>query len=636
MGWMEVLARTYDNCLGEVGKIHVQTRQYGNKEVSETVILLPESHLTVNSFAEIRIHTDGEYISARKLEKNEQLTIVPVTEDSASRSSGITPMPLCDKLSYIAGDYDEYVKEEKSKRPYYEAYMKNLHQWADCPDTPQKVKAICRYLDKGCVMKNLTEDGVYEDTDGFVRFIVSDDDSNAEQNCTWLNEEIYESFINYYRTCIENTDIDYNTGKVCAVTQKLPAKLRNTGDKAKLISSNDTVNFTFKGRFKTASEAAVVGYEVSQKAHNALRWLIAGQGYKNDSESIICWSPGKEPVPSPMKSTSELCSEYEDEEDDDIIVADTEKIFAEKLNNAMNGYLNGFSDTDKMRIENGNVKVVVMAVDTADGSGQGRLSITYYNEQHPIEFIKSIFKWHKDCSWQHCKKNDGNKTVIYYMGAPSPKEIIMTAYGTEISGSIDIGNKKMLKKNVDRLLPCIVQGRKIPKDIVRAVVKNVSNPLRFGKYNRNRLIENACAVIRKYQIDYGKEVFTVALNKESTDRDYLFGRLLDATHNLEDYINYISDNAGRETNAMKYWSVYAQKPAKTYSLIRQRLQPYISKLTGGSRNYYLELAEEIFDKLSQTDSFNNEPLGENYLMGYYSQSAEFRKNIKTERTEEEN
>ena len=635
MGWFEVLAMTYDNCFSEIGNIHVRTKKYGNKEFSEAVILLPESHLTVNSFAEIRISSNGDYISARRLEKNEQLTIVPVTEDSASRSSGIAPMPLCDKLSYIAGDYDGYAKEEKSKRSCYEAYMKELHQWADRPDTPKKVKAICRYLDKGCVMKDLTEDGIYDGTDSFVRFIVSDDDSSAEQNRTWLDKAIYDSFINYYRTRMDNKDIDYTTGKICTVTQKLPAKIRNTGDKAKLISSNDTTDFTFKGRFKTASEAAVVGYEVSQKAHNALRWLIARQGYKNDSESIICWSTGNEPVPSPMKSTAESLDEDDDEEYDDIII-DTEKRFAEKLNDAMNGYLKGFDDMDKKRVENENMKVVVMAVDTADGSGHGRLSITYYNEQHPFEFIRNIFKWHRECSWIHYKRSDEKKKGIYYMGASSPKEIILTAYGTEMSGSIDIGNKKMLKKNVDRLLPCIVQGRKIPKDIVRAVVRNVSNPLKFGRYNRSRLVENACGVIRKYQTDYGKEVFKVSLNKESTDRDYLFGRLLAAAHNLEEHINYRYDNTGRETNAMKYWSVYVQKPAKTYKLIRQRLQPYISKLTEGSRNYYLELAEEIFDKLSQTDSFNNEPLGENYLMGYYSQSAEFRKNRNTQKIEEDN
>ena len=628
MGWIEVLARTYDNCLSEIGKINVRTKKYKGKEFSETIVLLPESHLTVNAFAEIRLRIDGEYITARKVDKNDQLTIVPVTEDSASRSSGITPMPLCAKLSYIAGDYDEYVQEEKNKRPCYEAYMKELHKWSDLPDTPKKIKAICSYLDKGCVMKDLTENGVYDGTDGFVRFIVTDNNGNDRENRIWLDAAIYDSFIRYYRTCMENNDVDYSTGKVCAVTQKLPAKLRNTGDKAKLISSNDSTNFTFKGRFRTAAEAAMIGYETSQKAHNALRWLIANQGYKNDSESIICWSPGNEPVPSPMESTDEYY-----EEDDDII-PDTEYAFVAKLNDAMNGYLHGFNGMDKNRVDRGDLKVVVMAVDTADGSNQGRLSITYYNEQHPVDFIRNIFQWHKDSSWIHYKKDSAGKN--YYYGAPSPKEIILTAYGSEVSGGIDIGNKKMLKKNIDRLLPCIVQGRKIPKDIVHAVVINLGNPLRFSLYNRNRLLENACAVIRKYQIDYGKEVFGVSLNKESIDRDYLFGRLLAVAHNLEDYVNYKSNNTGRETNAMKYWSVYAQKPAKTYNLIRQRLQPYISKLTSGSRNYYLELAEGIFDQLSQTDSFNNEPLGENYLMGYYSQSAEFRKNRTKETTKEEN
>ena len=64
-------------------------------------------------------------------------------------------------------------------------------------------------------------------------------------------------------------------------------------------------------------------------------------------------------------------------------------------------------------------------------------------------------------------------------------------------------------------------------------------------------------------------------------------------------------------------------------IIRKGLKSYISKLSkinSGSRNYYQELAEEIFDKLAETDSFNNEPLKENYLLGYYSQMAEFRKN----------
>ena len=44
-------------------------------------------------------------------------------------------------------------------------------------------------------------------------------------------------------------------------------KIRNEGDGAKLISSNDEQNFTFRGRFSDKSQAFSIGYEDSQKAH---------------------------------------------------------------------------------------------------------------------------------------------------------------------------------------------------------------------------------------------------------------------------------------------------------------------------------------------------------------------------------
>lgn len=629
MSWINALSRTYDNCLSEVGEVRRISKNYGKKEVIETLVLLPQSHLTVNVIAEIILNENGDFLGVNAVSKDDQITVVPVTEDSASRSSGIAPMPLFDKLSYIAGDYDEFAKESKSKRAYYDVYMQGLHNWADLPDTPVKVKAICNYLDKGCVMKDLTAAEIYDGTDGFVRFIVLGENNSAEQTKTWLDKQIQKSFSDYYNSTLETMDIDYTTGELCPITQKLPAKLRNTGDKAKLISSNDTTNFTFKGRFLSASEAACVGYEVSQKAHNALRWLIAKQGYRNDSESIICWSPGGDDVPDPMKNTGDMFGFFDEEEEQ---IADTEETFAKKLNKAIAGYRQNFKN-EQNRIDKGLLKVVVMAVDTADGSGQGRLSITYYNETDPDTFLDNVFKWHNECSWMHLRFTE-DKKPIHFMGAPSPKDIILAAYGTDRGAYLE-ADAKLIKKNVDRLLPCIVQGRKIPKDIVYAAVRNAGNPQRFSENNWNRLLADTCAIIIKYEHDYGKEVFKVALNKESTDRDYLFGRLLAAAHKLEEYVNYKTGNQGRETNAMKYWSTYAQNPARTYQIIRERLQPYISKLNSGSRNYYLALAEEIFDKLAQTNSFNNEPLKENYLLGYYSQSAEFRKNHTEETISEE-
>ena len=48
---------------------------------------------------------------------------------------------------------------------------------------------------------------------------------------------------------------------------------------AKLISAKDNeFPFQYKGRFAEDRSAAVVSYEASVRAHNALIWLIARQG----------------------------------------------------------------------------------------------------------------------------------------------------------------------------------------------------------------------------------------------------------------------------------------------------------------------------------------------------------------------
>ena len=147
MSWIEALAKTYDNCISEVGI------NRGTDE--QPVILLPLFHLTVNAFAEITISEKGEFIDASRIDKKKQITVVPVTENSASRVGEISPMPLVDKLSYIAADYDEFANEKKPKKPCYEAYIENLHEWVNFPNTPVNVKAICSYLEKGTVMRDL-------------------------------------------------------------------------------------------------------------------------------------------------------------------------------------------------------------------------------------------------------------------------------------------------------------------------------------------------------------------------------------------------------------------------------------------------------------------------------------------------
>ena len=66
---------------------------------------------------------------AEKVEKEDAVTIIPVTEDSSSRGAGINPHPLADKLIYIAGDYPKYADVKKSDNSdYYNAYIESLKE----------------------------------------------------------------------------------------------------------------------------------------------------------------------------------------------------------------------------------------------------------------------------------------------------------------------------------------------------------------------------------------------------------------------------------------------------------------------------------------------------------------------------
>ena len=82
MGWTNELYKVYERAVGtEKGKS-----------------LLPISHSTAQAQIEVTIDEDGEFISASVISKENATTIIPVTEDSAARSSlhGNAPDPAAE------------------------------------------------------------------------------------------------------------------------------------------------------------------------------------------------------------------------------------------------------------------------------------------------------------------------------------------------------------------------------------------------------------------------------------------------------------------------------------------------------------------------------------------------------------
>ncbi|MNW58929.1 CRISPR-associated protein [compost metagenome] len=175
---------------------------------------------------------------------------------------------------------------------------------------------------------------------------------------------------------------------------------------------------------------------------------------------------------------------------------------------------------------------------------------------------------------------------------------------------------------MERILPCIVDQRQIPLDIVRSAVQRASNPVGMEEWEWQKTLSIACALVNKH---YAKEGYGLYLKAESTDRSYLFGRLLAVADVLEEReLNREKKRSGssshRATNAVRYMNVFSHRPLRTWKIIYAQIQPYLVRM-GDKSFFYNKLCQEIMGKF-ELQQFNDEPLTGLFLMGYYNQRDE--------------
>ncbi|MGG2134741.1 type I-C CRISPR-associated protein Cas8c/Csd1 [Bacillus sp. S2(2024)] len=613
MSWLLNLYETYESNLDQVGVIE---KKYNNQEFT----LLPISHTTQNAHIEVQITDAGEFHSAAVIEKKDANTLIPCTEDSANRAgSKIAPYPLHDKLSYVAGDFVAYGGKIKKEEPF-SYYIKQLEEWANSPYANAKVKSIYKYLSKKQLIQDLVAEKIlYLDANGhlidawdkkcesiygekpaifsvlsgeqesaFIRFNIYS--PNEVLTKIWKDKEMYKSFISFYKELLGDTDICYVTGKLLPSTDKHANKIRNAADKAKLISANDTSGFTFRGRFNKSDEVASIGYETSQKAHNALKWLINRQGKIIDQRVFLIWGNDELDIPDLTDDTFSI-NPIPIEKVNKISFTNQE--FAHEFAKALDGYRNNLSIKS-------NINILII-----DSATTGRLAVLYYRNINKEIYLNRLAAWHSTCAWLHrYQKNEAGEYIQFY-GAPATRDIAYATYGPRASD-------KVVKGLMERLLPCIIDGKKIPFDIVRSAFQRASNPVSMEGWEWEKTLSIACALINK------QEGYNLALDKESNDRDYLFGRLLAIADVLER--NALNPSDSRATNARRYMSSFSQHPERTWRTIQGALQPYQARL-GEKVWYYNKLIDEVGSKI-KTEDFNNKPLSGRYLLGFYSQRHE--------------
>lgn len=608
MSWLNDLYLTYEACKSEAGVVK-----------AGQPLLLPIAHLTQNAQLEVVLDEEGNFLRAYRVDKEDAVTIVPVTEDSGSRSGkAVFPHPLADKLEYIAGDYGDFVSSEK--RDKFELYITRLEAWAISPYSLPQIKSVYQYLHRGTLMHDLQEVGffTYENgeiiaekqqgtalEDWFVRFAV--EIPGQPESRLYCDPKVFESYIQFYLESQEKKDLCYVSGEVVPCSEKHPAKIRNTADKAKLISSNNASGvLTFKGRFSDSSQVASVSYEISQKAHSALRWLIAKQACLRSGEQVfVVWSVEQPEMSNPFEELY-----WEDESQ-----AFTDEMYADWVRKAIWGSGEAPTDSDS---------VMVMAVEAAT---TGRLSIPFYQKYGAKQFIRNITKWKTETCWL----SKPGKDQVPVPWSPSLVEIVKLVVGDK--------NEKLNKSMRERLLPCIVEGRRLPYDVVMGAVHQAVNPMHYKDYwEWSRAVTVACALLRKWQIEKedGKEEHGMGLDTESKDRSYIFGQLLATAEMLERSALSMGNNKEviRNTAAEKYFVRFQRYPVETWMTIRNQLQPYVMKLNNAGKTFYSNRINELTRRL---DLNQKEKLDPTFLQGYSSQMMEYRNHhIKAEQTTGDN
>jgi CRISPR-associated protein Csd1 len=159
------------------------------------------------------------------------------------------------------------------------------------------------------------------------------------------------------------------------------------------------------------------------------------------------------------------------------------------------------------------------------------MAIRFYRELTGSEFLDRVQSWHDvndGCTWYQRLDKD-----MVFFGAPSPRDIAEAAYGVyrEEKGQRTLHiDEKLRRATVERLLPCIVDGTPIPRDLVESCVRRASNRNGFELWEWENALGIACAL---YRYRNKERRYSMTLERDRKTRDYLYGRLLALAERME-------------------------------------------------------------------------------------------------------
>ena len=380
---------------------------------------------------------------------------------------------------------------------------------------------------------------------------------------------------------------------------------------SKLIAVGD--DLVFKGKFKEYYEALSVSFDVSQKAHNTLKWLVAkerGQAYRNYPQIIVAFT-----------------------------INGRGGNIGEVFGNDFVKSIKGYRDFEEFE-QNENIVLLEM-----NAASPGRACIAYYKELLGSQYLKNVKNWHKKYYWQQflkIKNKDNQKEEYqYFYGTPSINTIATVYFYKKDRSSVEKNEQKIKSKLIRDLMPSVLENKNIPEYIEKHFIEKASNPVALNNNQWKTILRIACSIYKGNHYSfcchrlYGEnkkedenkkeEDYLMSVDENCKDRNYLYGRLLAVIDNAEKTAllkqnkeNSNTKEAIRLTNAQRLMRQFSIKPFETWKFLYEKFNDAYKKRVNG---YWIDKTiVDIKDKFTSIKEFeNNSKLTGLYLLGYFHQ-----------------
>lgn len=598
-------------------------------------LILPIYHNSMRSngknIVEVLLDKDSKLIDAKFIEEGE-VTIFPVTEDSVSRSSGPAPHPLFDNFNYIIQD--------GSKKS--ELYIKGLESWIEYSED-DFLKIVYKFIKTSNIFANILNKLFSDYTiigGKEVSYIEINDKKKKEAKLDFgkvfmtfkiksyeglrdvslsENKNLQEEFIEYTRK--QNKEDNSAIEVICNISGKkdyLCTKHRPLIGSAKLVSQITANDVNYKGRFINPDETIKIGKESSQKIMLMAKSLLDGpktSRWLGETTYAISWFSDDIKNESDFNISKQINiiqyliknqskKTYDNDEESNYL-----KISDEKSKDILRSLTSGkllFNDDSRYYIA------------IIDKISNGRVACKYFREMKGSKLRENLEKWQENYHWYSYSEKIGN-----YEATPSPKTFIEAAYGVERDGKLEVSKKSFLTSQYRNIIASIVEGKNMPANITKSLELCIRKRLSYDDvWPRVKF----CALAGLRDREGRKDNM---LDRNETDRSYLYGRLLALYERLE-AITYDNDSQ-RITNAEKLWNSFVNKPVTINFRLRNLLKPYEKKLKSSENKMGLfTMIKKDITQVTDMIAYNygldshesNKPLGPNFIFGYEAQMSD--------------